>query len=87
MCVLWWCCWYCNPGPQPQISEINLSYNQLSGSIPAPVASLPVMLLDMSHNKLRGTLPAQAVGGNLVLQQLLLSYNQLSGTLSPDLFR
>jgi hypothetical protein len=70
-----------------EILEVRLSRNQLSGPLPAWLASLPVILLDASHNKLSGSLPAAALGSNLVLQELLLAGNQFSGSLSADVLR
>jgi hypothetical protein len=73
--------------PSNEILEVRLSRNQIGGPLPAWLASMSVILLDVSYNKLGGSLPAAALGSNLVLQELLLAGNQFSGSLSADMLR
>lgn len=71
---------------------LDLSHNQLTGTIPAVLDSVGVFLwsleaLDLSHNRLTGEIP-RWMGNNSglpSLEVLDLSHNQLVGTISPQL--
>lgn len=64
------------------IQYLDLSFNQLSGSIPEQMGSwVSLIILALSHNQLSGAIPATF--GNLrVLGVMDLSFNQLDGSLS-----
>ncbi len=68
------------------ISELNLSSNRLSGSIPPEVENLKdLKSLNLSNNNLSGTIPAEL--GNLTkLESLQLQRNQLEGEIPSALF-
>jgi Leucine rich repeat/Leucine rich repeat N-terminal domain len=79
------CSWYgvgCNTG---HFLSLNLSANQLSGSIPAELGNLASLNnLDLSANQLSGGIPPQL--GNLAnLYWLHLNTNQLSGSIPSQL--
>jgi len=79
------CSWYgigCKSG---HISTIDLSWNQLNGSIPPELGNLSNLIrLFLQYNQLSGNIPPQL--GNLTnLQYLWLYRNQLSGSIPPQL--
>ncbi|KAF9585417.1 hypothetical protein BGW38_002466 [Lunasporangiospora selenospora] len=57
-----------------------LSYNGITGTIPASLGSIPLYILDLSHNRLEGSLPAAAEKWT-ALSTLNLEQNGLSGLL------
>ncbi|CAL9016324.1 unnamed protein product [Prunus brigantina] len=66
-------------------SILDLSYNNLSGQIPASIGTLTKLeALDLSHNQLVGEVPSP-VAGMISLGKLNLSYNNLQGKLSKQL--
>lgn len=66
-------------------TDINLSSNNLTGTIPMQIGDLAILdTLDLSNNKLTGELPATVTGLNL-LHRLDVSNNQLSGPLPSAL--
>jgi Leucine-rich repeat (LRR) protein len=65
--------------------SINLSHNQLQGSIPSQASALIMVLyMDLSFNNLSGNIP-QAVGDMTNLQSLDLSHNSLTGKIPSSL--
>ena len=68
-----------------RVIELDLSENELSGTIPAALGNLTYLeLLDLSENQLRGDIPPEL--GNLAnLETLDLYDNSLSGTIPPQL--
>jgi Leucine-rich repeat (LRR) protein len=66
--------------------KINLSDNQLTGSIPSNIDLLSASLVsfDVSNNQLTGTIPTQ-LGSLSLLQSLYLSYNEFTSNTIPDL--
>jgi hypothetical protein len=62
---------------------LDLSHNQLSGSLPSLDGLSNLQLLDLSHNRLSGTLPNMA--DLTSLQRLALHNNALSGPLPTSL--
>ncbi|KAL1533791.1 non-specific serine/threonine protein kinase [Salvia divinorum] len=65
---------------------VDLSYNNLSGSIPPQISKLSsiAVVLNLSHNVLTGTIPSE-VGTLRNLAAMDLSYNRLSGTIPTSL--
>ncbi|OAD22816.1 putative leucine rich repeat protein, partial [Candidatus Thiomargarita nelsonii] len=79
------CSWYrvtCSGG---HISELNLSSNKLTGSIPSELGNLTQLtVLYLYSNKLTGSIPTEL--GNLTyLQVLWLSGNNLTGSIPTEL--
>ncbi|MEN8219568.1 MAG: leucine-rich repeat domain-containing protein, partial [Pseudomonadota bacterium] len=79
------CSWYgvsCSGG---HVSELNLDYNQLTGSIPSELGNLSNLReLRLSQNQLTGSIPSEL--GNLSnLRELRLSHNQLTGSIPSEL--
>ena len=68
-----------------RVTRLDLSYNQLSGTIPAELGNLSSLTeLELGGNQLSGTIPVEL--GNLTrLTTLDLNYNQLSGTIPAEL--
>ena len=67
------------------VRSLRLSWNQLSGEIPAEMGNLSNLgSLDPSHNQLSGAIPAE-MGNLLNPYSLDLSHNQLSGTIPAEL--
>ena len=68
-----------------QVTDLNLSLNNLTGTIPAELGNLTSLeRLVLVGNPLRGAIPAEL--GNLTnLEMLNLSYNQLSGAIPAAL--
>ena len=70
--------------PDGRVVTLNLSNNNLSGSIPPQVGGLAALqVLDLSNNTLTGSIPTQ-VGDLTALIHLDLSANKLSDSI-PDL--
>uniref|UniRef100_A0ACD5VH84 Uncharacterized protein n=1 Tax=Avena sativa TaxID=4498 RepID=A0ACD5VH84_AVESA len=69
----------------PLMQNMDLSGNQLSGSIPKSLGKLGSLTqLDLSRNQLTGEIPAE-LGAMRVLNALDLSSNKLSGDIPPPL--
>jgi Leucine-rich repeat (LRR) protein len=66
------------------LQELNLSNNNISGSLPAEWSSLvKLQILNLSNNNISGSLPTE--WSSLVnLQYILLNNNQISGSLPPE---
>ncbi|KAL2967340.1 hypothetical protein AAZX31_16G170600 [Glycine max] len=73
------------PLPLTSLVELDLSNNQLEGTIPTSLGNLTCLVeLDLSANQLEGTIPTSL--GNLTsLVKLQLSRNQLEGTIPTSL--
>ncbi|CAI9265079.1 unnamed protein product [Lactuca saligna] len=75
-----------NPSSRPvKLSQLNLSYNQLSGTLPSSLSnfsSLQILLL--TGNKFSGPIPA-TIGQLHQVLKLDLSGNSLSGAIPPDI--
>ncbi|OMO68599.1 hypothetical protein COLO4_29563 [Corchorus olitorius] len=69
----------------PNISNLDLSYNNLSGHLPVEFSQMPSLkFLILAYNQFTGPIPLEY--GNLsVLQGLDLSFNRLSGSIPPSL--
>jgi hypothetical protein len=73
------CSWSGIECTNDHVHDISLSYNQLSGVIPAELGNLvQLYALYLSHNQLSGVIPA-TLGRLSQLSELDLSYNQLGG--------
>ena len=66
----------------PEFSLLDLSYNNLSGSLPEDMPNLSV--LDVSNNKLVGTLPSSWSWRMNRMAKLRLDNNLFTGTLPPS---
>jgi len=81
------CSWFgiaCDASEDHVIS-INLSYNQLTGGIPAELANLvSLQVLSLSGNQLTGSIPAE-IGNLNNLRYLYLYDNQLTGPIPAEL--
>jgi Leucine-rich repeat (LRR) protein len=66
-------------------TDLNLSYNQLTGSIPPEIGNLTNLTsLNLYSNDITGSIPSEI--GNLTnLTSLYLSYNDLSGPIPPEI--
>jgi Leucine-rich repeat (LRR) protein len=76
------CDWYgviCDNGPN--VSELNLSDNELTGTIPSGLGVLSQLtIFDLSDNELTGAIPSD-LGDLSALTDLYLSQNELSGSI------
>ena len=79
------CSWYGVTCTGDSVTKLSLSYNQLTGSIPAELGSLTnLQELSLSGNQLTGSIPVEL--GNLTnLQELSLGGNQLTGSIPAEL--
>ncbi len=77
--------WYGVSVESDAVIQLNLDYNQLSGTIPAEIRNLSKLkTLWLQDNQLSGSIPSEL--GNLSnLETLLLSINQLSGSIPAGL--
>ena len=68
-----------------RVTELNLTQNQLSGTIPLELGNLAnLTIMGLTDNQLSGTIPSEL--GNLAnLTELFLNSNQLSGVIPPEL--
>ena len=68
-----------------RVTEIDLSENRLSGTIPSELGRLAnLQVLDLRINRLRGEIPSE-LGDLANLTNLGLSFNRLSGEIPPEL--
>ncbi|KAK1312120.1 putative LRR receptor-like serine/threonine-protein kinase [Acorus calamus] len=70
----------------PELGYIDLSWNQLTGTIPQNKLSDNITTIDLSNNKLTGTIPVNFSGLPL-LQKLSLSNNSLNGNISSSVWQ
>ena len=79
------CTWYGVTCAMGHVTQLNLYFNQLNGSIPSELGSLSSLLdLGLSDNQLSGGIPSEL--GNLSsLEGLYLNFNQLGGGIPPQL--
>ncbi|KAM0941144.1 putative protein kinase RLK-Pelle-LRR-VIII-1 family [Dioscorea sansibarensis] len=70
----------------PQLTYIDLSWNQLGGSIPANKLSDNMTTIDLSNNFLGGSIPSNLTSLPS-LQRLSLENNILSGSVPPFIWR
>lgn len=66
------------------IEELRLSNNEIHGTIPSTITSLPLSVMDLGGNKLVGTIPP-TIARSPFLKTLNLDNNQLSGTIPENL--
>ncbi|PAM93698.1 hypothetical protein B4N84_15590 [Flavobacterium sp. IR1] len=64
----------------PNLREVNLSHNQLTGTLPTLIENIKV--LDLSYNKITGSIPVFSNIANL--SDVRLNNNLLSGKVSPQ---
>ncbi|KAL5661202.1 hypothetical protein ACJX0J_028327, partial [Zea mays] len=78
----------CATGGVGVVTELILSRQKLTGSVPAPVCALASLThLDLSYNNLTGAFPGAALYACARLTFLDLSTNQFSGPLPRDIDR
>jgi len=79
------CTWYGVTCSGDHVTRLYLSYNQLTGSIPAELGNLTnLQELSLYYNQLTDSIPAEL--GNLTnLRELSLYYNQLTGSIPAEL--
>ncbi len=67
------------------VTQLNLGWNNLNGTIPAEIGDLANLTsLNLGGNQLTGSIPHEI--GNLTnLDHLFLNYNQLSGSIPPEI--
>lgn len=64
------------------LRELNLSGNELNGSLPGSLFTLPrLKILDLSDNLFLGRIPINSSSGPIALEVLNLKYNGISGTI------
>lgn len=69
----------------PQLNELHLSSNQISGKIPTGLGSCQELtIIEMGHNFLTGSIPT-SLGSLPTLKTLNLSHNNLSGFIPIEL--
>eukprot|EP00798_Chlamydomonas_sp_ICE-L_P022957 gene22957-30142_t len=66
------------PGVLPVVGEIDLSYNDIPGTLPHMLGSAAPYILDLSFNQLTGSIP-QMYG---LIHRLILDHNNLNGSLA-----
>lgn len=68
------------------VTSIEIENGSLIGSIPSQLAWLTDLTrLSLTSNRLEGTIPEELVSSLVKLEDLILSFNDLSGTLPSDL--
>ncbi|CAI9264545.1 unnamed protein product [Lactuca saligna] len=68
-----------------QLYFLDASNNAISGDLPSTFPS-NLIELALRNNSLQGNIPANLLNNSVYLQVLDLSYNNLTGSLPPDLF-
>ncbi|XP_042411648.1 probable LRR receptor-like serine/threonine-protein kinase At1g53440 isoform X1 [Zingiber officinale] len=66
------------------LTDIDLTWNYLNGTIPAAWASLPLVHLSLLGNRVSGTIPKE-LGGMITLEELVIEGNQLEGSIPAEL--
>ncbi|GMY34913.1 tyrosine-sulfated glycopeptide receptor 1 [Fagus crenata] len=71
------------------LSQLNLSHNSLSGSLPTGFFSSlsRLQIVDLSYNHLSGDLTSSSSSTSSVLLTVDLSYNRFNGTIHPSFLR
>jgi hypothetical protein len=65
------------------VNEIQLSVNQLTGTIPSEIGLLSLLFFfDVSYNKLTGTIPEEIYHQESDLDNIIVLGNMISGTIS-----
>ncbi|XWS60488.1 hypothetical protein CRYUN_Cryun07bG0040400 [Craigia yunnanensis] len=65
-------------GMMRNFSMLHLGFNDFNGKLPAQIAQLPLVVLNITQNKFSGEIPAE-IGNVKCLQNLDFSYNNFSG--------
>jgi len=77
--------WYGVAIKAGHVDSLNVSKNQLAGSLPSDLGNLAnLVYLDVSDNQLTGQIPME-LGSLTNLRSLILSFNKLSGTIPSSL--
>ncbi|MCO5568933.1 hypothetical protein L7F22_022636 [Adiantum nelumboides] len=78
---------FVSPLPVIRANYVNISHNQLSGSIPEAYGNIGGLnTLDLSFNRFSGRIPANFTSGSGFFNNLVLSHNLLTGPLPQQIF-
>lgn len=66
------------------IEELRLSNNEIEGTIPSTITSLPLSVMDLGGNRLTGTIPP-TIARSPFLKILIINNNQFGGTIPDNL--
>lgn len=73
-----------DPGAMTAVTNFNMAGNQLSGSVPAGVASLTSLnLFDLSRNSFNGPMPS-GLGALSLMRTFSVAQNSITGTISTE---
>ncbi|MCO5568935.1 hypothetical protein L7F22_022638 [Adiantum nelumboides] len=78
---------FVSPLPVIRANYVNISHNQLTGSIPEAYGNIGGLnTLDLSFNHFSGRIPANFTSGSGFFNNLILSHNLLTGPLPQQIF-
>ncbi|MCO5580830.1 hypothetical protein L7F22_034703 [Adiantum nelumboides] len=77
---------FVSPLPVIHANYVNISHNQLTGSIPEAYGNIGLNTLDLSFNRFSGRIPSNFTSGSGFFNNLVLSHNLLTGPLPQQIF-